>query len=156
VRRPDWPATLVGTLLLSILPTACTPPGPRADGTGRAGWAGPDSARISGRCVYSVTTRWAAPLNHSIRWRDDSSELSVVLSSSRRLGEGSRELDPDSAERDPLVLVMDGATVIGAVRGAIETRQSGDSVIHAIRGEKVHRDTLPFQAECRLGSLDAD
>lgn len=151
LRRFAWFALL--PLVVGL--AACERPGPRSEGTADASWGGRDQAEVNGTCVYSVSTKWAATLNHSVHWQDADSEYRVVVSSSREIGVGSVDLQPEGGQRDPLVLVMDGNTSRGAVWGVLETAEVDDLTVHRISGMKVYQDTVPFQAECRLGPLRA-
>ena len=72
-------------LLLVVGLGACVRPGPRSEGAAEASWGGRDEAELDGTCVYSVSTKWAASLNHSVHWEDADSEYRVVLSSSREI-----------------------------------------------------------------------
>ena len=45
---------------------ACVQPGPRAQGEAEASWSRRDAGQLNGTCVYTVRTRWAASLNHSV------------------------------------------------------------------------------------------
>ncbi|MDH3206527.1 MAG: hypothetical protein OEO79_07940 [Gemmatimonadota bacterium] len=151
LRRFAW----LALPLLVVGLAACVRPGPRSEGAAEASWGGRDEAELNGTCVYSVSTKWAATLNHSVQWEDADSEYRVVVSSSRRMGVGSVDLQPEGGQRDPLVLVMDGNTSRGAVWGILETAEVDDLTVHRISGTKVYQDTVPFQAECRLGPLRA-
>jgi len=143
------------TLMVVAGLAACVRPGPRSEGAAEASWGGSDEAELNGTCVYSVLTKWAATLNHSVQWEDVDSEYRVVVSSSSKIGVGSVDLRPEDGQRDPLVLVMDGNISRGAVWGVLETAEVGELTVHSISGMKVYRDTVPFQAECRLGPLRA-
>lgn len=68
----------------------------------------------------------------------------------RRLGPG--RIDPAATgEGGYQGLVMEGATVRGAVLGALEVSRVSDSTFVEIVGRKAYRDTVPLRASCRLG-----
>ena len=144
---PRWRAWAL--VFLSGL-TACTMPGERARGRAEAAWGDPPSVRWTGSCAYEVQTRWATSLPHIVRLASDSDEWSVVLSSARRLPVGRTPLSPPG-ERGAQALVLEGATVRGAVQGAVQLSRRADSTFLEIEGTKVYRDTVPLQAACRLG-----
>jgi hypothetical protein len=131
---------------------ACTPPGPREHGSGEAEWDGRPPMRWSGSCVYEVQTRWATALPHIIRLTADSSEWSIVLSGSRRFPVGRITLSP-TGEGGTQGLVLEGATVRGAVLGALEVTRRSDSTFVDVVGTKAYQDTVPLEAVCRLGPI---
>jgi hypothetical protein len=108
--------------------------------------------RWSGSCVYEVQTRWATALPHIIRLTADSSEWSIVFSGPGRFPEGRITLSP-TGEGGTQGLVLEGATVRGAVLGALEVTRRSDSTFVDVVGTKAYQDTVPLEAVCRLGPI---
>ncbi len=131
---------------------ACTRPGPREQGSGEAAWEGSPPTSWRGSCTYEVQTRWATALPHIVRLVADTSEWSIVLSGPRRFPDGQVELSP-TGTGGIQGLVLDGATVRGAVLGTLDVMSRSDSTFISIVGTKAYRDTVPLAAACRLGPL---
>ena len=48
---------------------------------------------------------------------------------------------------------MEGATVRGALSGTLDISSVGDGATIVITGERTRRETVPFEATCRLGAI---
>lgn len=138
------------TLLSGLTLVACARPGPRSQGEGEASWGG--DPPWSGPCVYEVQTRWATPLPHIIRLTEGGGERSLVLQGRRRFPSGSTVLSPAGAGGIQ-GLVLEGATVRGAVLGTLVVTHRADSTFVDIAGTKAYRDTVPLEAGCQLGPV---
>ena len=145
-----WPSALVCVIGVA----ACTRPGLREQGSGEAAWEGSPPTRWRGSCAYEVQTRWATSLPHIVRLVADASDWSIVFSAPRRFAEGRVELSP-TGTGGIQGLVLDGATVRGAVLGTLEVTRRSDSTFVSIVGTKAYRDTVPLAASCRLGPIPA-
>ena len=53
-------------------------------------------------------------------------------------------------------IVLEGATVRGAILGELEVTRGSDSIIISIVGMKAYRDTVSLEAACRLGRISAN
>lgn len=136
-------------LLWALTFASCAKPGVRSEGRGGASWEGSPHTSWEGDCVYDVQTRWASTLPHVIRLMSDDGRWSVVVSSSRSFARGRSELRP-TGQGGVQGLVMDGATVRGALLGTLEWSTTPDSTLVTVVGTKVYRDTVGFRASCRL------
>jgi len=143
----------VATLLALALASACVQPGPRAVGTGEGRWGGDPPAAWEGACVYDVTTKWAASYNHVIELGATDGDERITLARSRAWREGTWALETAAADREVIGTAWEGNTVVGAIRGELRIREAGDSLFAELVGVRVHRDTVPLTATCRLGPI---
>jgi hypothetical protein len=143
-----YPLAIVCLIALA----ACSRPGPREQGRGEAAWGGGPLVRWSGSCTYEVQTRWASTLPHIIRLTADSAEWSIVFSGPRRFPTDRIRLS-STGEGGFQGLVLEGATVRGAVLGALQVTRRSDSTFIDVVGAKAHRDTVPLEAACRLSPI---
>lgn len=142
-------ARVAAVLALALL-ASCTRPGPRAHGTAEVSWDGPDGGQWSGGCTYSVLTRWSTSLPHIIRIEEEQGERSVVLQSRRSFPEGRTDI-PSTSGQEIQGLAMDGASVIGSLQGTLTVSVVADTTRVDFDGQRMHRDTVPLRARCRLG-----
>lgn len=141
-------ATLVGLFVLSLVASACTKPGTKATGSAEVRWGGAEPTAWTGTCRYSVETRWSTSLPHILRLENADGEA-LVIQSSERFSDGRSDV-AGAGEGSIQGLAMDGATVSGSIHGTLDVSGSGDSTYIRISGVRSHRETVPFDAKCRL------
>ena len=109
---------------------------------------------FTGRCVYEVTTRWAAQLNHIVRLEEEGGDDAIVIQNDRRLPVGRSTFREQGASGPILGLAMDGGTVRGGLSGTIEVSEDGDGTVIVVDGARYGREPAGLLATCHLQPVE--
>jgi hypothetical protein len=107
---------------------------------------------------------------HELRFQADTGNWALLIYADRPFRAGRQSLSRDRITRiagrvveDAPVATSEGEEdrgwrsqqVLGAIEGLLEISRRDDGLFVTLTGEKILRDTVPLQAECRLRTLSA-